>query len=88
MIPFNHLGWFFKYLGPVAYPKGVIKSLCDFLRPVTENALLLDLDSGTGVLGEFAHSCRNDLEIGALDPAEGMLRYVRTPRGQCRGIAF
>lgn len=92
MIPFNHLGWFFKYLGPVAYPKEVVEELCDFLRPVAKNAPLLDLGSGTGVLSEFAHSCRNDLEFVALDPAEGMLRfsphYVQTRRASAEALPF
>lgn len=92
MIPFNHLGWFFKYLGPAAYPKEVVEALCDFLHPVAQNAPLLDLGSGTGVLSEFAHSCRHDLEFVALDPAEGMLcfspDYVRTHTARAEALPF
>ncbi|WP_345975697.1 class I SAM-dependent methyltransferase [Sulfurimonas sp. HSL3-7] len=92
MIPFNHLGWFFKYLGPVAYPKGAIEALCDFLRPVAANAPLLDLGSGTGVLSEFAYSCRKDFAFVALDPAEGMLKfspeYVRTHTARAEALPF
>jgi len=92
MIPFNHLGWLFRFLGPAAYPKGPLEALCDFLRPLPANAALLDLGSGTGVLSAFAHGCRKDLEFVALDPAEGMLRfsprYVRTHKASAEALPF
>jgi demethylmenaquinone methyltransferase/2-methoxy-6-polyprenyl-1,4-benzoquinol methylase len=92
MIPFNHLGWLFKYLGPVAYPKGAIAALCDFLRPVSSHASLLDLGAGTGVLSEFAYGCRRDLHFVAIDPAEGMLKYsaeyIHTHTASAEAIPF
>ncbi len=92
MIPFNHLGRLFKYFGPVAYPKEAIAALCDFLQPVSPNASLLDLGAGTGVLSEFAFSCREDLAFVALDPAEGMLKfspyYVRTHTARAEALPF
>ncbi|MGB6018763.1 MAG: class I SAM-dependent methyltransferase [Sulfurimonadaceae bacterium] len=92
MIPFNHLGWLFKYMGPVSYPRKAVEELCDFLKPVSANAALLDLGAGTGVLSEFAYGCRSDLEFVALDPAEGMLRfsphYVRTHRARAEALPF
>ena len=76
MIPFNHLGWLFKRFGSSGYPHEAVEGLCDFLRPVAQNASLLDLGAGTGVLSELAFKCRDDLQFSSLDPAEGMLRYV------------
>ncbi|MEN8146640.1 MAG: methyltransferase domain-containing protein [Campylobacterota bacterium] len=92
MIPFNHLGWLFKFMGPASYPKAAIEGLCAFLQPVSENASLLDLGAGTGVLSEFAFSCRDDLQFVALDPAEGMLKfsphYVRTHAARAEALPF
>ena len=75
MIPFNHLGWIFKNLGPLIYPNSVRHSLCSFLKPVSQNAPILDLGAGTGAMSEFAYICRDDLQYTAVDPAEGMLKY-------------
>ncbi len=75
MIPFNHLGWIFKYFGPFIYPRKVRESLCSFLMPLSKSASVLDLGAGTGIMSEFAYSCRNDLQFTAVDPAEGMLKY-------------
>ncbi len=92
MIPFNHLGRLFRYLGPAAYPKEAIKGLCDFLQSMPVNATLLDLGAGTGVLSEFAYGCRKDLSFVAVDPAEGMLRfspaYVRTHTASAEELPF
>ena len=38
MIPFNHLGWIFKYIGPSIYPRKVRESLCSFLIPLSKSA--------------------------------------------------
>lgn len=75
MIPFNHLGWVFKYIGPSIYPHKVRESLCSFLMPLSKSASVLDLGAGTGIMSEFAYACRNDLQFTAVDPAEGMLKY-------------
>ncbi len=92
MIPFNHLGWFFKYLGPTAYPRDAIKELCHFIRPLPQQASLLDLGSGTGVLSEFAYKCRDDLRFVAIDPSEGMLKfsppYVETHTARAEQLPF
>ena len=63
-----------------------------FIVPLPENAALLDLGSGTGVLSAFAHGCRKDFEFVALDPAEGMLKfspeYVRTHTARAEALPF
>ena len=76
MIPFNHLGWFFNLFAASAYPEAVIEALCGTLAVLPENASLLDLGAGTGIMSRYARTCRSDLECIAADPAEGMLRYV------------
>jgi len=76
MIPFNHLGWVFSRFGGIAYPKPVVRELCDALQEVRPGGRVLDLGAGTGIVGNYAHACRGDLSYVAADPAEGMLRYV------------
>lgn len=76
MIPFNHLGPLFKWLGPSIYPREAVALLCEALQTLPLQADVLDLGAGTGVLSGFAHTCRNDLRYVALDPAEGMLRFA------------
>ena len=92
MIPFNHLGWVFKYIGPLIYPHTVRKSLCTFLKPVLNKASVLDLGAGTGIMSEFAYACRSDLQFTAVDPAEGMLKfsaeYVQTHKGSAEALPF
>jgi ubiquinone/menaquinone biosynthesis C-methylase UbiE len=92
MIPFNHLGWIFKYMGPFIYPHNVRESLCCFLKPVSNDASVLDLGAGTGIMSEFAYACRDDLQFTAVDPAEGMLKfsaeYVETHRANAEALPF
>jgi ubiquinone/menaquinone biosynthesis C-methylase UbiE len=92
MIPFNHLGWLFRFLGPAAYPSEAVEVLCGMLKTLPEQASLLDLGAGTGVLITFAHECRSDLRFVALDPAEGMLKfaphYVITHRAWAEELPF
>ena len=92
MIPFNHLGWIFKYMGPFIYPQNVRKSLCCFLKPVSNDASVLDLGAGTGIMSEFAYACREDLQFTAVDPAEGMLKfsaeYVETHKANAEALPF
>jgi demethylmenaquinone methyltransferase/2-methoxy-6-polyprenyl-1,4-benzoquinol methylase len=92
MIPFNHLGWVFKYLGPLIYPHTVRESLCNFLEPVSKHAPILDLGAGTGSMSEFAYACRADLQYSAVDPAEGMLKfsaaYIQTHQGHAELLPF
>ncbi len=92
MIPFNHLGWFFKTFGPVIYPKSVQISLCDFLKPLSPHSVVLDMGGGTGVMCEFAHTCRNDLDFTVVDPAEGMLKhtkeYIKTYKANAEALPF
>ena len=92
MIPFNHLGWIFKYIGPTIYPHEVRESLCRFLMSLSKSSSILDLGSGTGVMSEFAHACREDLYFTAVDPAEGMLKfsaeYIRTHKGYAEMLPF
>ena len=92
MIPFNHLGWVFKYMSPLIYPHTVHKSLCSFLKPVSDQASVLDLGAGTGIMSEFAYACRSDLQFIAVDPAEGMLKfsaeYVQTHKGNAEALPF
>jgi len=78
MIPFNHLGIFFKTFGSFVYPKTVRTSLCKFLLTLSTNAKVLDVGAGTGMLCEFGYTCREDLDYVAIDPAEGMMKYARS----------
>ena len=77
MIPFNHLGIVFKTFGSLVYPKSVRTSLCTFLVALPEDAKVLDIGAGTGMLCEFGHKCREDLYYTAVDPAEGMMKYAK-----------
>lgn len=92
MIPFNHMGWIFKYFGPLIYPDTVHRSLCRFLKPVSNKAPVLDLGSGTGIMSELAYACRDDLQFTAVDPAEGMLKfsaeYIKTHKGNAEALPF
>ena len=92
MIPFSHLGWFFKTFGSTIYPNSVRDSLCDFVCTLPKNAKVLDLGAGTGMMSEFAHECRSDLIYVAIDPAEGMLKYsadyVETVQGYAEDLPF
>lgn len=92
MIPFNHLGFFFKTFGPMIYPDSVKTSLCDFIEPLSPDASVLDIGGGTGVMCEFAYMCRNDLDFMVVDPAEGMLKhakeYVKTSKGSAEALPF
>ena len=92
MIPFNHLGWIFKYFGPFLYPRKVRESLCSFLMPLSKSASILDLGAGTGMMSEFAYGCRKDLLFTAVDPAEGMLKYsaayIQTHKAYAETLPF
>lgn len=92
MIPFDHLGWVFKYFGPLIYPDAIRDSLCSFLKPLPKHAEVLDLGAGTGVMSDFAHICRPDLKFTAVDPAEGMLKfsaeYIETHKAYAEALPF
>ena len=92
MIPFNHLGWIFKTIGPAIYPSKVRESFCLFLKPLPKGASVLDLGAGTGVMSEFAYACRDDLHYVAVDPAEGMLKfspeYLQTHKATAEALPF
>jgi len=77
MIPFNHLGYFFKHFGSIIYPKEVLDELCIFLEPLCDGESVLDVGAGTGVMSEFAYRCNSNLRYVAVDPAEGMLKYTQ-----------
>ena len=86
------MGWVFKYLGPFIYPHTVRDSLCSFLKTVSNNASVLDLGAGTGIMSEFAYACRDDLKFTAVDPAEGMLKfspdYIETHKATAEALPF
>ena len=92
MIPFNNLGWVFKYFGPLIYPHNVRDSLCNFLKPLSKHAEILDLGAGTGIMSDFAYVCRPDLKFTAVDPAEGMLKfsakYIQTHQAYAESLPF
>ena len=75
MIPFNHLGFAFKKFGAVIYPGVVRDELCTFLKSVENNASVLDIGSGTGVMSELAYDCNQELRLVAVDPSKGMIKY-------------
>ncbi len=92
MIPFDKLGWAFHRFGGMIYNQEIRDSLCNFLQPLPENAALLDVGSGTGILCRFASECRDGLVFDAIDPAEGMMRYapsfVTCHRGRAEALSF
>ena len=92
MIPFNHLGWVFKTIGPAIYPSKVRESFCLFLQTLSKQASVLEMGSGTGVMSEFAYACRDDLHYVAVDPAEGMLKfspeYIETHKAAAEALPF
>jgi len=76
MIPFNHLGFIFKNFGSLIYPKVIVQELCVFLKSCPVDASVLDLGAGTGMMSQFAYKCNPELQLVAVDPAEGMMRYT------------
>jgi len=77
MIPFNHLGFLFNTFGSFVYPQSVRNSLSTMLKSLAKQAKVLDIGAGTGMLCEFGYKCRDDLQYIAVDPAEGMMEYVK-----------
>jgi len=75
MIPFDRLGWAFHNFGGMIYPARVKEALCQTVQPLAPAARILDVGAGTGILCRFASACRDDLQLEAIDPAEGMLKY-------------
>jgi len=92
LIPFNHLGYLFNAFGRYIYPSSVKSELCLFLESLIDDARVLDIGAGTGVMSEFAYQCRNDLALVAIDPAEGMLKfateYIETQEGIAEDLPF
>lgn len=92
LIPFNHLGYLFNAFGRYIYPSSVRSELCLFLESLIDDARVLDIGAGTGVMSEFAYQCRNDLALVAIDPAEGMLKftaeYIETQEGIAEDLPF
>jgi len=92
MIPFSRLGWVFKTFGSMIYPSTIRKSLCHFIKPLPQHTKVLDLGAGTGMMSEFAHTCREDFHYVAIDPAMGMLKYsnsyIETVQGVAEDIPF
>jgi len=77
VIPFNKLGGLFHTFGAYIYPQAVRQTLCDFLQTLDTQASIIDIGSGTGMLCDFGHACRDDLLYHAVDPAEGMMKYAK-----------
>lgn len=76
MIPFNYLGFIFKHFGYSIYPKKISEELCTFIKPLSDEASILDIGAGTGIMSEFAYKCNSRLRYVAVDPAKGMLKYA------------
>ncbi|WP_345993913.1 class I SAM-dependent methyltransferase [Sulfurimonas sp. HSL-1716] len=76
MIPFNYLGFVFKHFSSSLYPKKVVEELCMFIKPLCDEASVLDIGAGTGMMCEFAYRCNPKLRYVAVDPAKGMLKYT------------
>ena len=79
MIPFNYLGWAFRIFGKGIYPEWVFLSLQKLVEKFNENDKILDVGAGTGVLIEQAYSFNTKPEYIAVDPAYGMIKYVKDP---------
>jgi len=92
MIPFNKLGWAFHSFGSFFYPSRVKELLCETLQPLDPKAKLLDIGAGTGMLCRFAAVCNPDLQLHAIDPAQGMLKYcpeqITTHLGKAECLPF
>lgn len=76
MIPFNRLGLPFKLFSHLIYPRRILIDLSGLLKDLPPHSHVLDVGSGTGVLIEFAHSIRDDLNYISTDPAYGMIKYA------------
>ena len=87
MIPFNKLGWAFHNFGNLVYPKYVKSRLCESLKELPENAKILDIGAGTGTMCNFARECRDDIELNAVDPSLGMLKYCSKDVCTFKGVA-
>jgi ubiquinone/menaquinone biosynthesis C-methylase UbiE len=87
MIPFNKLGWAFHHFGPLIYPEKIRQSLCKALGSLRPAAKVLDIGAGTGILCRFASECNSALELHAIDPAEGMLKYCDSKIRAYTGVA-
>ena len=92
MIPFDRLGWAFHSFGGMIYPARVKETLCQTLQPLAPDARILDVGAGTGILCRFAAACRDDLQLDAVDPAAGMLKYcpkqTATHLGRAEALPF
>jgi len=92
MIPFNHLGMVFNTFGGLIYPASVRQIFCDFIKTLESKSKVLDIGAGTGMLCKFAYECREDLELIAVDPADGMMKYakdyVETHKGVAEALPF
>lgn len=75
-VPFNHLGLFFKFFPVLFYSRRARLHLRRSISRV-ETGFVIDLGGGTGTLLNLAHSIRPDLIYLCVDPAMGMLKYVR-----------
>jgi len=87
VIAFDKLGWIFHKFGALIYPKYIRKKLCETLKELPPKAKVLDIGAGTGVLSNFAKECNSSLELHAIDPALGMLKYCNNDICTYEGVA-
>jgi ubiquinone/menaquinone biosynthesis C-methylase UbiE len=76
-VPFERLGLWFNLFSVLFYPRKAKQHVFNFIRRVEPCGLVIDLGGGTGTLLNLAHTIRNDLTYICVDPAIGMLKYVR-----------
>lgn len=76
-IPFERLGACFNLCSVLFYPGAAKKHLVTLIRQAETSGLVIDLGGGTGVMLNLAHQVRSDLTYICVDPAIGMLKYVR-----------
>ncbi len=76
-VPFEHLGLCFRLCSALFYTRAAKRHLSRMVAGASAGDIVIDLGGGTGTLADMAHRTRPALTYVCVDPALGMLRYVR-----------